>query len=106
MWPTCVDLSCAVDMYSCQHEPPPPPPPGADTTGATLTGSVGNEPQADGASGGANKDADLRDGVAERSVIDKYARLRKAVARMGLERAWDMAPLLRVSEISIRPGYF
>lgn len=30
-------------------------------------------------------------------MIYKYAGLRKAVASMGLERAWDMVPLARVS---------
>lgn len=101
IWPTCVDLGCAVEMCGLL-----PPPQGADATGAAGTGSVGSEPQAGDDSGGANKDPELRDGGAERVVIDKYLRLREAVARMGLERAWEMTPLLRVSEVSMRLGCF
>lgn len=91
---------------------PPPPPTGADAAGATchqeqaaldggtIVSSVGKGPQADG-DGGANIDAEFREGGKEQSVIDKYTGFRKAVASMGLERAWDMAPLVRVSEVSI-----
>lgn len=104
MWPTCVDLSCAVDMCGCQHGLPASPQ-GADAMGATLPGLVGNALQADGDTSGSNKDAELRDGGAERSVMEKYARLRETVARMGLERAWEMTPLLRVSEVAVRLDY-
>lgn len=96
IWPTCVDLSCAVEM--CEL---PPAPQGADATGATVAGTVEDEPQAGGDDGDANKDAELQGGGAERAVVDKYSRLREAVAGMGLERAWDMTPLLRVSEPSM-----
>lgn len=81
MWPTCVDLSCAVEM--CSFEP------------------QGNAPQVDVDTGGANTKAEFCDRDKTRSVIDKYERFRKAVASMGLERAWDMAPLLRVSGCAI-----
>lgn len=101
MWPTCLDLSCAVEMHGCQHGLSSPPP-GADAMGDTITGSDGKEIQADGLRGDANKDVEQRNGAAERSVINKYARLREAVARMGLERAWEMTPLLRVSEVAIQ----
>eukprot|EP00903_Cladosiphon_okamuranus_P016856 g15544.t1 len=97
-WPTCVDLSCAVEICGCEHGLPPPPL-GADATGAAIAGSLGNEPQAGEDNSGGTKDAELRDGDVERAVIDKYARLREAVARMGLERAWEMAPLLRGNEL-------
>ena len=83
----------------------PPPHQGVHSTGAAVARSVGNEPQADGDNGGANKDTQ-QDGGAERVVIDKYSKLREAVAQMGLEKAWDMTPLLRVSEVPMRLGYF
>eukprot|EP00752_Nemacystus_decipiens_P004071 g3726.t1 len=96
-WPTCVDLSCAVEMCGL-----PPPPQGADATGATAVAESGrNTPQACGDSSGANKGEDLRDGSADQAVIEKYSRLRKAVARMGLERAWDITPLLRGNELMV-----
>lgn len=70
---------------------------------APRQGSAGDESQADD-SGDADKDAGMWDGGGERAVIEKYASLRKTVARMGLERAWDMTPLLRVSEVVIHVG--
>lgn len=91
-------------MCGCQRGPTPPPV-GSDATDATLSGSIGNDQQANGDCGGATNNAELQHGNKERSVIDKYDMLRKAVARMGLERAWDMAPLLRVSEVAMRPVY-
>lgn len=112
LWPTCVDLCCAVDMSNIEQPKPAPssttpPPTGTDAAGATrhqeqaefdggaLAGS------ADVDDGGANTDAEFWEGGKERSVMDKYGAFRKAVASMGLERAWDMAPLARVSEVLV-----
>lgn len=90
-------------MCGCEHGLPPPPL-GADATDAVIAGLFGNEPQAGDYNSGATKGAELRGGGVERAVFGKYARLREAVARMGLERAWDMTPLLRVSEVATRLG--
>lgn len=112
LWPTCVDLCCAVDM--CNIEQPKaaplsttPPPTGTDAAGATRNqeqvalngGALAGS--ADGDNGGANIGAEFWEGGKERSVMDKYSRFRKAVASMGLERAWEMAPLARVSVVLV-----
>lgn len=110
MWPTCVDLSCAVEMCSGEPQGLPTPPSGADAANAPRDeeqqGLAGNSPKVDVYNGGGNIEAEVWDTGKERSVIDKYARFRQAVARMGLERAWDMAPLLRVSEDATYSGIF
>lgn len=111
LWSTCVDLCCAEDICDIQQPRPllsstRPPPTGADATAASAArhqeqatlddGALTSS--ADGDIGVANVDAEWLEGGKERPVMAKYARFREAVASMGLERAWDMAPLIRVSE--------
>lgn len=83
--PTTTTGTDAADATHCQEQ--------AAFGGGSLTSS------ADGDNGGANTDVKFQEGGKERSVMDKYMGFRKAVATMGLERAWDMAPLVRVSKI-------
>ncbi|CBN74516.1 conserved unknown protein [Ectocarpus siliculosus] len=118
LWPTCVDLCCAVEMCEPQQQappspsPPPPPTTTKTTTGtifacpadhleqtveaAAVTSSAGSGPPP---AAGGEEDEPFREGGKERAVIYKYAGLRKAVAGMGLERAWDMVPLARGNEL-------
>ncbi|CAN0024767.1 unnamed protein product, partial [Hapterophycus canaliculatus] len=117
LWPTCVDLCCAMEMCDLEeeergqeHGSPPRLPPSlarAVTTSATghrnqaAVGGVAPSTPAGiggpvaGSNGDANRHENFREGGRARSIIEKYMGLRKAVARMGLERAWEMAPLLR-----------
>ncbi|CAM9318063.1 unnamed protein product [Ectocarpus sp. 12 AP-2014] len=119
LWPTCLDLCCAVEMCEPQQQappspsPPPPPPTKTTTTtgttsacpadhleqtveAAAVTSSAGSGPPA---AAGGEGGGPFREGGKERAVIYKYAGLRKAVASMGLERAWDMVPLARGNEL-------
>ncbi|CAM9641777.1 unnamed protein product [Ectocarpus fasciculatus] len=129
LWPTCVDLCCAVEMCELQQQAPPsptpptPPPPATTTTTAatTTTGATSACPgdhleqavdvaaATSSSSAGSGpppgegkrgeEDEPFREGGKERAVIDKYAGLREAVASMDLERAWDMVPLARGNEL-------
>ncbi|CAB1113427.1 unnamed protein product [Ectocarpus sp. CCAP 1310/34] len=118
LWPTCLDLCCAVEMCEPRQQAPPSPSPPPTTTMTTtttgtipacpaahreqtveataVTSSVGSGPPP---AAGGEEDEPFREGGKERAVIYKYAGLRKAAASMGLERAWDMAPLARGNEL-------
>ena len=117
LWPTCVTLCCAVEMCDAREGGAAPTRPtskdgsvGAAAPPAQAAGSVAI---ASAASAGkrARKNKDEDEGNAEQGVgseqggengsesaiIEKYIGFEKAVATMGLGRAWEIAPLVRVS---------
>ncbi|CAN0438056.1 unnamed protein product [Ascophyllum nodosum] len=94
LWPTCVDLCCAVEICELGHHALPP-------------GSAGYHSTDEGQSGGRKPDTSAFVGTRagldgpkdEGAVIEKYAGFVDAVTRMGLGRAWEMTPLLRGNEL-------
>lgn len=96
LWPTCVDLCCAIEMYEGEDHTQLPPE-------RCVHNRMENNERA------VSHDVDLHASVEKRAELDdvafknerlvtkKYACLFNNVAGMGLERAWEMTPLVRVS---------
>ena len=92
-----MDLCCAVEICELGYHALPP-------------GSAGYHSTDEGQSGGRKPDTSAFVGTRagldgpkdEGAVIEKYAGFVDAVTRMGLGRAWEMTPLLRVSIMTLR----
>lgn len=107
-----MDLCCAVEI--CESQEQRPRRKGADAGVAVCqeraegnrkvgTASGDKRSRVDGYSEDPKLDSEMVDfGHEEEAVIEKYAGFAKAVATMGLGRAWEMAPLLRVSGCKAR----
>lgn len=116
-------LCCAVEMCEAQDDGPaktivdgsvaaPPEQPtcsvtaastSASTSTSTSTASTGKRARGDEyedrSSAEQGVESDQGGNGSESAIIEKYVGFEKAVAAMGLERAWDMAPLVRVSQL-------
>ena len=116
LWPTCVTLCCAVEMCEAQDDGPvqtsvhgnvAAPREQATGSGAaastgTSTASTGKRARGAQGKGSAEQGVESEQGGnrSESTIIEKYIGFETAVATMGLGRAWDMAPLIRVSELA------
>ena len=106
-------LCCAVEMCQAQDEgsaqtdvdgsvgAPPRQTTGSVPAGSPSTASTGKRTREDEGKGSAEQGVESEQGGNEPAIIEKYIRFEKAVATMGLGRAWDMAPLVRVSELAV-----
>lgn len=113
LWPTCVTLCCAVEMCEARADgpaqtgvdgtvaAPPPQATGSVAAANSSTASTGKRTRGDEDNGSAEQGVESEQGGngSERAVIEKYIGFGKAVSTMGLGRAWDIAPLIRVSEL-------
>lgn len=105
LWPTCVDLCCAVEMSASRNEhgrqghsgavaAPCPERAEDDDSSKAWSGEKRTREESDGAEGMTDRGEGGEDSV----IINKYVGFAKAVRSMGLGRAWSIAPLVRVSE--------
>eukprot|EP00904_Undaria_pinnatifida_P010376 jgi/Undpi1/6469/HiC_scaffold_20.g08948.m1 len=121
LWPTCVTLCCAVEMCDAREGGAaltrPTSKDGSVSAAAPPAQAAGSVAIASAASAGKrarrNKDEDegnAEQGVgseqggengSESAIIEKYIGFEKAVATMGLRRAWEIAPLVRGEELMV-----
>lgn len=103
LWPTCLDLCCAVEMCESRDKEREQAETAVGETAPVADSTDGTDAHARRGGKRARDETEEIAHVCEESgdeeVIAKYARLRDAVRIMGLEMAWRIPPLVGVSAV-------